>query len=98
MGSIEKYSTTNYIIRLHVKTNSKNQKIIKNGDNLTIFLKSKPVQNKANIELLSFIKNKLNISSNQIKIISGSRSRDKAIKITLKKNGDKEEIIKKLLI
>ena len=98
MGFIENHSTTNYIIRLHVKTNSKNQKIVKNGDNLTIFLKSKPIQNKANIELLSLIKNKLNISSSQIKIITGSRSRDKTIKITLNENGDKEEIIKKLLI
>ena len=98
MGFIEKHSTTKYIIRLHVKTNSKNQKIVKIGDNLTIFLKSKPIQNKANIELLSLIKNKLNISSSQIQIISGSRTRDKTIKITLKENGDKEEIIKKLLI
>ncbi|MEE9376504.1 MAG: DUF167 family protein [Candidatus Lokiarchaeia archaeon] len=98
MGFIEKHSTTKLIIRLHVKTNSKNQKIVKIGDNLTIFLKSKPIQNKANIELLSLIKNKLNISSSQIQIISGSRSRDKTIKITFKENGDKEEIIKKLLI
>jgi len=98
MAFIEKHSTTKYIVRLHVKTNSKNQRIVKIGDNLTIFLKSKPIQNKANIELLRFIKNKLNISSNQIQIISGSKSRDKTIKITLKENGDKDEIIKKLLI
>ena len=97
MAFIEKHSTTNYILRLNVKTNSKNQKIVKVGDNLTIFLKSKPIKNKANIELLNLIKNKLNLSSSQIQIISGSKSRDKTIKITLKENGDKEEIIKNLM-
>jgi len=98
MKFLEQRSNNNFVLRLNVKTNSRSQKIINNGDVLTIFLKSKPVQNKANIELLSLIKNKLNISSSQIQIISGSRSRDKSIKITLKENGDKEEIIKKLLI
>ena len=82
MRLIEKYSNTSYIIRLQVKTNSKTQKVSINDEILTIFLKSKPIQNKANKELISLIKKKLNISSDQIQIISGLRSRDKTINIT----------------
>lgn len=97
MGLIEKHSNTNYIIKLQVKTNSKTQKVIYNNDILTIFLKSKPIQNKANRELISLLKNKLNISSNQIRIISGSRNRDKTINITFLERVEKEDILKKLL-
>ncbi len=97
MGVIEKYSNMSYIIRLRVKTNSKTQKITNIDDTLTIFLKSKPIQNKANKELISLLKNKLNISSNQIQIHSGQRSRDKTIKITFIESLEKEDIIRKLL-
>ncbi|MFX1365532.1 MAG: DUF167 domain-containing protein [Promethearchaeota archaeon] len=85
------------MIRLQAKTNSKKEKIVSNGEILTIFLKSKPIQNKANIELISLIKKKLNISSNQIQLISGSKSKDKTIKIAFNKSIEEEEIIKKLL-
>ena len=97
MGLIEKHSDTSYMIKLRIKTNSKKQKMICDGDILTIFLKSKPIQNKANKELIKFIKDKLNISSNQIQISSGLRSRDKTINIIFTESVKKEDIIKKLL-
>ena len=50
MKFLEKISDTSYFVKLNVKTDSKKQKIIKDDDFLTIFLKSKPIQNKANKE------------------------------------------------
>ncbi len=98
MKFLEQRSNNNFILRLNVKTNSRSQKIINNGDVLTIFLKSKPVQNKANKELIALIGKKLNLSSNQIQIISGSKSKDKLIKITFLRNIEEEEIIEKLFL
>lgn len=98
MKFLEQRSNTNFVLRLNVKTNSRSQKIINNGGVLTIFLKSKPVQNKANKELIALIGKKLNLSSNQIQIISGSKSKDKLIKITFLRNIEEEEIIDKLFL
>ena len=98
MKFLEQHSNTNFVLRLNVKTNSRSQKIINNGDVLTIFLKSKPVQNKANKELIALIGKKLNISSNQIHIISGLKSKDKLIKIAFLRNIEEEEIIDKLFL
>lgn len=98
MKFLEQRLNNNFILRLNVKTNSRSQKIINNGDVLTIFLKSKPVQNKANKELIALIGKKLNLSSNQIQIISGSKSKDKLIKITFLRNIEEEEIIDKLFL
>ena len=98
MKFLEQRSNTNFVLRLNVKTNSRSQKIINNGDVLTIFLKSKPVQNKANKELIALIGKKLNISSNQIHIISGLKSKDKLIKIAFLRNIEEEEIIDKLFL
>lgn len=97
MKFIETYSDTNFIIKLNVKTNCKTQKVIIYDDFLTILLKSKPIQNKANKELLNLLKMKLNVSSNQIKIISGSKKPDKIIRLNFSENTEEREILGKLL-
>ena len=96
MNFLEKLSESIYIIRLNVKTNSKTQKMVNNEEFLTIFLNSKPIQNKANKELINLLKKKLKISSNQIQIISGSTSKEKLIKISFLKKIEKEELISRL--
>ncbi|MFX1308762.1 MAG: DUF167 domain-containing protein [Promethearchaeota archaeon] len=96
MKFLKKYSETTYILFLNVRTNSKKLKIVNDGDFLTVFLKSKPIQNKANKELISIIKTKLNLSSSQIQIISGSRSHKKLIKLTFLANIEEQEIIRRL--
>jgi len=96
MNFLEKHSDTIYTIRLNVKTNSKNQNIVNNGDFLTIFLHSKPIQNKANKELLNLVKRKLKISLNQIQIISGLKTQNKIIKITFLEKIEEKELIRKL--
>jgi uncharacterized protein YggU (UPF0235/DUF167 family) len=97
MKFIEKSSNTTFIIKLNVKTNCKTQKVIDNDDFLTIFLRSKPIQNKANKELLTLLKTRLNMSSNQIQIITGSKSHNKIIKLNFSENTKEQEIIDKLL-
>ncbi len=79
MSYFEKKSEKKYLIKLYIKPNSKNQKIVDDGEFLTIFLNSKPIQNKANKELINFLKKKLEISSNKIQIISGLKSSNKII-------------------
>jgi uncharacterized protein YggU (UPF0235/DUF167 family) len=97
MKFIEKSSHTTFIIKLNVKTNCKTQKVIVDDDFLTIFLRSKPIQNKANKELLNLFKTRLNMSSNQIQIITGSKSHDKIIRLNFSENTKEQEIIDKLI-
>ncbi len=97
MNCVNKNSDFEYIIHLIVKPNSKFQKVIKDKDRLTFFLKSKPIRNNANIELIKLVKNKLNLSSNQIQIIHGSKIRNKSIKITFIEKIDQSELLEKLL-
>jgi uncharacterized protein (TIGR00251 family) len=97
MNFLKKPSDLMYLLRVKVKPNSKNQKIVNNGDSLTISLNSKPVQNKANKELINLIKKKLKLSSNQIQIISGLKTTEKLIRITFFEKIEEEELIRLLI-
>ncbi|MFX1257141.1 MAG: DUF167 domain-containing protein, partial [Promethearchaeota archaeon] len=68
MGFLREDSKNCFLLQVYVNPNSKKQDIIDNGDYLTILIRSKPIQNKANKELLNFLKKKFKISSNQIQI------------------------------
>ena len=93
---IEKKSKDSFLLHLNVKPNSRKQEIINNDDNLTVKLRSKPVQNKANKELLNLLKKKLKISSTQIQIISGSKGTNKIISIEFSEDITEKEFFKKL--
>ncbi|MFX0070636.1 MAG: DUF167 domain-containing protein [Candidatus Hermodarchaeota archaeon] len=97
MDFIKKYSGNSYVIYLNVKTNSKKQDIKIDGNFLTIFLRSKPIQNKANKELFSLLRKRLKISSNQIEFISGAKSNNKSLKINFLEEIEEQEILKKLI-
>jgi len=97
MKFLKKFSDHTYLIKLNVKPNSKTRKIINNDEFLTILLSSKPIQNKANKELINYIKNKLKIPSNQIKIVSGLQDSNKVIKIDFLEKIIEEELIQRLL-
>lgn len=97
MGFIERKPGNAFILHLYIKPNSIRQEIIDDGDYLKIKLRSKPIQNKANIELLNLLRKKLKILSNQIKIISGLKSPHKTIMINFSKKIEEQEIIKKIL-
>ena len=94
---LEKREDNVFFLRVNVKTNSKKQEIIDNGDFLTIKVRSKALQNKANKELLNLLSKKLNISSNQLHIVVGSKNSDKTIQISLSSEIDGTEVIKRLL-
>ncbi len=97
MGFLERRSNDTFILNLNIKPNSIKQKFNDDGDYLTIYLRSKPVLNKANKELINLLKKKLKISTNQIHIISGSKSINKLIALTFFKEIDEKEILKRIL-
>jgi len=55
--------------------------IIVNGNKIIIGLSSKPEKGKANLELIKKISKKFDISSSQVKIIAGAKSKNKVIEI-----------------
>lgn len=81
MSYIVKENDFDFLLYVKIKPNSKIQKFLDDGGYLTIFLRSKPIQNKANRELINLIKKKLEISSNQIKILSGKKNPKKVLQI-----------------
>ena len=81
MSFLKKICENTFNLSIHVKPNSKEQKIIQENDNLIILLKSPPIKGKANKELLKLIKKKLNIPHMNVCLLSGFQNRDKIIQI-----------------
>jgi uncharacterized protein (TIGR00251 family) len=94
---LEKRTNNSFFLRVNVKPNSKKQDIFINGDFLTIQVRSKALQNKANKEVLNLLRKKLNVSSNQLHIVLGSKNTNKTIQILFSTEIDEKEIIKRLL-
>jgi uncharacterized protein (TIGR00251 family) len=69
------------ILKLHVKPNSQNQKLVFDSlDNKpVVFLKSPPDKGKANKELIKFLAKYFGLSTSEISIISGHTSREKTL-------------------
>ncbi len=86
-------------LKIKVKTNSKVQKISYNqviDSWISINLKSKPVKNKANKELIKLLSKKLNVATTQVQIIAGLKNTNKTIKISFYEDMSKPQIIEKL--
>ena len=97
MEFLERVSKNSFVLHTQIKPNSKKPQILDKVDYLLIFLHSKPIRNKANNELINLLKKKLNLSPNQIKIISGLKNSRKIIKLTYIENVNEKDISKKLL-
>ena len=70
--------------QVKVKPNSKQQKIEESPDgSLTIYLKSPPVEGKANQELIQLLAQKFDVSKSQVTIKSGLSSKFKLVEINL---------------
>lgn len=70
------------IIHVRVKTNSSEQRMIKFGDNrYLIYLKGKPENNEANIELLNFLSKYFSTPVKNIKFKTGMHSQDKMLEV-----------------
>ncbi len=88
------------LLKISVKTNSKEQKISYNqltDSWISIHLISKPTKNKANKELIKLISKKLNITSSQVYIIAGPKNANKTIQIRFYEDISKPKILEKLL-
>lgn len=59
MSFIEKKSINCYLLHIYAKPNSKTQKLLDDGNYLIVYLQSKAIQNKANKELISILKKKI---------------------------------------
>ncbi|MEH2204249.1 MAG: DUF167 domain-containing protein [Nostoc sp.] len=65
-----------------VKPNSKQQRIQEQSDgSLTVYLKSPPVDGKANEELIKLLADKFDVPKSHIRIKSGFSSRQKLMEI-----------------
>lgn len=96
MGFIEQIDEYTFKLHVNVKANSKRQEIINSEEFIIIHVRAKPTNDKANKELIKLLKNKLKIASNQIDIISGRKSKNKVIQITLQEEDGKHLLINKL--
>jgi uncharacterized protein len=65
---------------IKVKPNSKQQKILEQTDG-SLYLKSPPVDGKANEELIKLLAEKFNVPKSHIKIKLGVTSRQKLVEI-----------------
>lgn len=71
-------------IRVKVKPNSKAPKIIEEEDaSLTVYLKSPPVDGKANEELIKTLAEKYNVPKSDVTIKSGLSARQKLVEIDM---------------
>ncbi|WP_254565458.1 DUF167 domain-containing protein [Oscillatoria sp. HE19RPO] len=70
------------VYRIKVKPNSKQQQITEEPDgSLTIRLKSPPVDDKANAELIKLLADKFEVPKSAIVIKSGFSSRNKVVEV-----------------
>ncbi len=68
------------ILRLKVKTNAKEDKILEQtSDLIKIQIRAKPVKGKANQYLIKFLKKELNCN---VEILKGKTSTDKLLKLS----------------
>jgi len=65
-------------IQIKVKPGSSKQEIRREGEIYVVSLKSKPIEGKANVELLKVLKKEF---GNNVKIIKGLTSKNKVIEI-----------------
>jgi len=68
-------------IRLYPRA-SRDEIVGLHGDALKVRITAPPIEGRANLALQRFIAEKLNLSSSQIEIIAGQRSREKILKIS----------------
>lgn len=66
------------LVNIKVKIKSGEQRVEKTSEGLTVYLKSEPENNKANLELLKVLKKYF---GKDIKIIKGKTSKNKTIQV-----------------
>ena len=65
-----------------VKPGSKVEKIVSDGENLTVFIHARAHDGEANKAVIESLAKYFHVSKNQVKIISGLKSKKKIIEIS----------------
>ncbi len=68
-------------VRVRVKPNSREAKVVDVGDVLVVHVKSPPREGKANSELTEVLAEHYGVPKSKVKIVKGHRSRDKVVEI-----------------
>jgi len=84
----------NTILNIHVKPCANRNKVVEVREEfIKIDISAPPERNRANIELINFLKKVLGVDKNSIKIIRGGHSKIKTIQID---SLNRDEVINKL--
>lgn len=70
------------ILELHVKPNSKESKLVIQDEAIILYINATPMKGKANKELLQFMSKYFGLARNQIKIVAGTKSKTKTIRLS----------------
>ena len=70
-------------MRYEVEVEFRNDFVRVEGNRILVGLRSRPVKGKANLELIKKLAKYFKVSSSQVRIISGSKSRRKTVEITI---------------
>ena len=71
-------------VLIRVKSNSKTEEIVQEGDKLLIKVHEQPREGKANQAVIKLLAQHFGVSMSQIRILSGLRSKNKIIELTPK--------------
>ena len=68
-------------IQVKVKPNSKTDEVSREGDSFIVKVKEPPKEGKANQAVIKLLAEHFSVPQNQVKILSGFRSRNKVIEV-----------------
>ena len=68
-------------IQVKVKPNSKNEELSREGDSFIVKVKEPPKEGKANQAVIKLLAEHFGVPQNQVRILSGFRSRSKVIEV-----------------
>ncbi len=68
-------------IKVKVRPNSRESKVVAMGDVLVVHVKSPPREGKANSELTEVLAEYYGVPKSRVRIVRGHRSRDKVVEI-----------------
>jgi uncharacterized protein (TIGR00251 family) len=68
-------------IQVKVKPNSRTEKVSQEGNSLIVKVKEPPKEGKANQAVIKLLAEHFSVSQNQIRILSGFRSRNKIAEV-----------------
>ncbi|MFH1825850.1 MAG: DUF167 domain-containing protein [bacterium] len=70
------------IFKVRVIPNAKHNKIVQEPGRLKVYLTAPAVEGKANKALIKFLAEYFDVKKSKIKIVKGSKSRDKIVEVT----------------